>query len=133
MKLYQQITASSWLRTSDNVVVNQGGNADYVALQAWLAAGNVPDDQYVPAQITRWQAMQVMASTPSRVHASPATLLTDVQAIVTATGGLMQLAWVNQLYLYRNGPFLTPALMAAVGLNPADVDRLFVAAVSLPP
>lgn len=133
MKLYQQITATSWLRTSDNVVINAGGGTDYVALSAWMAAGNVPDDHYVPSQVTRYQAMQVMAMTPSKVHPPPATLFADVQAIVTATGGAMQLAWANQMYLYRNGPFLTPTLMAAVGLTSADVDRLFVAAVSLPP
>jgi hypothetical protein len=87
----------------------------------------------VPEQVTRWQAMQQMLATPSQVHPAPATLLSDVQAIVAATGGAMALAWANQQYLYRNGPFVTPALMAQVGLASADVDALFIAATALPP
>ena len=50
----------------------------------------------VPDKVTRWQAYSIMLATPSFVHSSPATLFSDVQAIVTATGGALQLAWQNQ-------------------------------------
>jgi hypothetical protein len=91
-----------------------------------------PAPPAVPPQVTRWQAMQQMLATPSKVNPAPATLLTDVQTIVAATGGAMALAWANQQYLYRNGPFLTPALMSQVGLASADVDAMFIAAALLP-
>jgi hypothetical protein len=86
----------------------------------------------VPAQVTRWQAMQIMAATPSAISPAPATLLDDVEGIVGATGGAMALAWVNQLYLYRNGPFV-PALMTHVGFSSDQVDAMFIAAEQLPP
>lgn len=131
---YSQTSMLSWVRESDQVVIYQSPNDEnYPALAAWLAAGNVLDNAIVPSQITRWQAWQIMLATPSFKNPSPATLFGDVQAIVTATGGTMQYAWANQQYLYRHGPFLTPALMAAVGVTSAQLDALFIAAQSLPP
>jgi hypothetical protein len=115
-------------------VVTEGPPAqqpDATWAQTWVVASVPPP--VVPAQISRWQAMQIMLATPSKVNAAPATLLSDVQAIVATTGGVMSLAWANQQFLYRHGPFLSPTLMAAVGLTDADVDALFIAAETLPP
>jgi hypothetical protein len=126
------------LRIDDGAVIPPDeDNGDYRAFLAWVAEGNEPDPApapppaAVPSQISRWQAWQIMLQTPSKIHPAPATLFSDVQAIVTATGGLMQLAWVNQQYLYRNGPFIGP-FKAQVGLSDEEIDALFIAAQSLP-
>jgi hypothetical protein len=90
-----------------------------------------PPAPVVPAQVTRWQAMQQMLATPSFVHASPATVFSDMQTLVTTTGGTMLLAWQNQQFVYRNGPFIA-GVMAPLGLTSAALDTLFIAAALLP-
>ena len=138
MANYRLTTGTSVIRAADQATIpNDPLNRDWQDYQAWLAHGNAPDPApaipvVVPDAISRWQAMQVMLATPSAVHPPPATLFGDVQAIVTATGGPMQLAWANQQMLFRHGPFLTPALMAAVGITDAQIDALFVAALAYP-
>jgi hypothetical protein len=99
----------------------------------WLYNGTVftPPVPSVPSQVTRWQAMQQMLVTPSAVHPTPATLFSDLQALVTATGGTMLLAWQNQQFVYRAGPFIA-GVMAPLGLTNAALDALFIAAETLP-
>ena len=53
----------------------------------------------VPQQVTRWQAWSQMMLTSSFINPPPATVFTDVQAIVQATGGPLLLAWQNQGYV----------------------------------
>ena len=138
MTTYALTNGSTIIQRSDGAnIPADPANADYQQYLAWVAAGNTPDPApvppvVVPAAISRWQAMQVMLATPSAVHPAPATLFSDVQAIVTQTGGTMQLAWQNQQQLFRNGLFLTPALMAEVGVTDAQLDALFVAALAYP-
>jgi hypothetical protein len=90
-----------------------------------------PPAPVVPSQVTRWQAMQQMLATPSFVHATPATVFSDLQAVVTATGGTMLLAWQNQQFVYRHGPFIV-GVMTPLGLTDAALDALFTAAAGLP-
>lgn len=85
----------------------------------------------VPQRITRWQAYSQMLATPSFINPSPATLFSDVQAIVTATGGVLQLAWENQGFMYRHGSFIL-RLATSLGLTSDILDKLFIAAASLP-
>jgi hypothetical protein len=126
------------VRESDGAFIPvDPGNADYQAYLIWLGAPNTPDAPpapaaVVPASVTRWQAMQQMLATPSLVHAAPATVFSDVQAAVTATGGSVLLAWQNQAYVYRNGPFVA-GIATPLGLTPAILDSLFIAAAQLPP
>ena len=126
------------MRVADGAMIPADlANHDYQDFLVWQAQGNTPDPVpppvvIVPSQISRWQAWQIMLATPSKLHPAPATLFQDVQAVVAAQGGVMALAWANQQYLYRNGPFIAP-FKTLVGLSDADIDALFIAAQSLPP
>jgi hypothetical protein len=132
------LNSNSVSRDADGAVIPSDPlNTDYQAYEAWTADGNTPTPApippvVVPASVTRWQAMQQMLATPSLVHAAPATVFSDVQAAVTATGGSVLLAWQNQAYVYRNGPFVA-GIATPLGLTPAILDSLFIAAALLPP
>jgi hypothetical protein len=130
---------------SDGMVFDQDNNdliqplADDPRYQAYLAwaENNTPDPAVpvlpaVPPQVTRWQAYSVMLATPSTVHPPPATLFSDVQAIAQATGGTVLLAWANQGYVYRHGPFVA-SIAAQLNLTDDRLDALFTAAAAIPP
>jgi hypothetical protein len=133
-----RLTDAGMIFDQDNNDLIQPFDADprYKAYLAW-AENNTPDPAVpvlpaVPPQVTRWQAYAVMLQTPSAIHPAPATLFSDVLAIVQATGGTMALAWANQGFVYRNGTFLH-AVAAQLNLSDATLDALFTAAAAIPP
>ncbi len=76
----------------------------------------------VPDSVALWQARAVLAA-----HG----LLEDASAAVTASGDpVLRVVWEYGNYISRNSPGLG-ALGAALGLNEAQIDALFVAAAGL--
>jgi hypothetical protein len=121
---------------SNDLIQPFGADPRYQAYLAW-AETNTPDPAVpvlpaVPPQVTRWQAYAVMLQTPSTIHPAPATLFSDVLAIVQAAGGTMALAWQNQGFVYRHGPFLQ-TVATQLNLSDARLDALFIAAAVIPP
>lgn len=103
-------------------------NEHYLAYQAWLDAGNVPDPApsaptSVPETVTRFQA---------RAALHLAGHLSAVEALMAneATPVLARLAWQDALTFERQSP--TVAGMAqALGLSDADIDLLFITAAQI--
>lgn len=95
----------------------------------WSFAAPPAPQPVVPQIVSRYQAMAALFETPSPAHAGQ-TLLDDVQAAVTAAGGLALLAWQNANIFERHGVFITQ-LAPQLGLSDAQVDALFVAAANV--
>lgn len=120
LNLVQWDGVSAWSPPAGMTAVLYAGQAIYQPAPA------------VPSQITRWQAYQTMLATPSQINAAPATVYTDMQTLVAATGGTMQLAWQTQQFVYRQGPFIS-FVAAQLHLSSALLDQMFIAAGGLPP
>jgi hypothetical protein len=125
-----------WVPPDGPLIAPNANDPAYQAYLVWHNAGNVADPvpvppATVPAQVTRWQAYQQMLVTASAIHPAPATLFTDIQTIAATTGGRLLLAWQNQEFVYRHGPFVTQ-LKPQLGLTDDGLDALFTAAALLP-
>ena len=83
----------------------------------------------VPSRVTNAQARYVLMQTPSPVN-SGKTLFDDVDAAVTAAGGLDRMAWEYSNNINRNSS-LVAAMSAALNLGSTQVDDLFIAAVQV--
>jgi hypothetical protein len=73
------------------------------------------------AKVSRFQAFAAL---------SAAGKLTDATAAVNAAGGLAKLAWDNAIEFRRDSPTIA-SLAAAVGLDDAALDALFIAAAEI--
>ena len=105
-------------------------NPDYLAYKAWLAAGGVPlppepARPHVPASVTMRQA---------RLALLGAGLLASVDAAIDGLPGpqkeAARIEWEYATEVQRLSG-LVPMMGAALGLDDAALDALFVAAVAL--
>jgi len=111
--------------------------------QAWVAAGNTPTPAPAPAavipqSVAMWQAkaaLQTTAFTPTsaQISAVPSlsgatNLLAAASALVTAENNEVLTAfWTGTATIQRVSPVLA-SIGAELGLTPAQIDALFVAA-----
>lgn len=126
---YQLTDRTAVIRTADrHEIPSDPGNRDWVAYQAWLAAGNVPDPYIVPpapipSPVSRMQAMVAM---------SRAGLLTSVQNWITTQDAETQLIWNTATDFSRSSTLLNNAA-TALNLTSAQVDQLFITAATIVP
>ena len=105
-------------------------NAEYIAYKAWIDAGGVPlppepTPPYVPAAVTMRQA---------RLALLGAGLLASVDAAIDSLPSpqkeAARIEWEYATEVQRSSG-LVPMMGAALGLDDAALDALFVAAVAL--
>lgn len=106
-------------------------NRDWEAYQAWLVKGGVPNPAPppppppVPQSVMMWQLQAVLERQG---------LATKVQAAVTAAAASNRMIlglWQSlAMPIARTSPTLL-ALVTAVGMTPAQVDALFIAAAAV--
>ena len=94
---------------------------DHVEITRTWAANPV----YVPDMITNAQARYVLMQTPSSVNQGK-TLFDDVNAAVTAGGGIDQMAWEYSNNINRNSS-LVASMAGSLGMTSAQIDALFIA------
>lgn len=129
MTNYQLTATTVIVRTADGAhIPNDPANRDWIAYQAWLAAGNTPDPYVapptpIPQSVSRMQAM---------VALSRAGLLAPVQSFVAAQDAETQLIWSSAPDFSRGSVLLARAA-AALGLTADQVDALFVTAAAINP
>lgn len=102
----------------------QFGSPDLVAMtDEEVGALTAPSAPSVPQSVTRFQALAAL-------HL--AGRLSAVQAIMAAaeTPVIAKLAWDNALSFERNSPTLA-SLAGMLGMTPADLDTLFIAAAQI--
>ena len=87
-----------------------------------------PTISEIPPVVPKWKLQIVMHEMPSRKGLP--TLLDDANAIVSAVGGVAQIAWQNATDIQRDSPTLA-ALAPGLGLSDAEIDAAFVAAESV--
>ena len=107
------------------------GNRDWVAYQAWLAAGGVPNPAppppppRVPQSVMMWQLQVVLAQEG---------LATKVHAAVTAAAAnnpMIEGIWQSlALPIRRSSPTLA-SLATASGITAAQLDSLYAAAAAV--
>lgn len=104
-----------------------GENADADVYREWVAAGNAPEQeplppQNVPASVSLWQAKAALQA---------AGLLDAANSAVASFGNPAVAAfWQNASVIDRASPTLA-ALAAALSLDSAHVDALFIAAAAI--
>jgi hypothetical protein len=103
-------------------------NTDYQQYLEWIAAGNTPDPYVppptpIPATVTRFQALAVLAA---------GGYLDTVRTYINTLdpNNVQRLAWENATDWERTSPTLN-ALAAMLGLTDTEVDDLFVAAAQV--
>ena len=117
---------------STNTVVSNGqgwsGLVTVPEVQEWLAAGNTPEPYVpppppIPATVTRFQALAVLAA---------GGYLDTVRTYINTLdqNNVQRLAWENAADWERSSPTLN-ALAQMLGLTNAQVDELFVAAAKV--
>jgi len=108
-----------------NEIHNTSSSQKYLE---WLAEGNTPDPYVppppsIPASVTRFQALAVLAA---------GGYLDTVRTYIATLdqNNVQRLAWENAADWERSSPTLN-ALAAMLGLSDAQVDELFVAAAKV--
>lgn len=132
--MYQLTDSTIIRRTSDGAFIPADrANTDYQQYLVWLAGGGVPlpaqpTTPVVPQQITRAQgkAALITMGVWGGVTAYVATIADPTER------ALAEVALNDTLTWQRSSPFLNTAA-AALGLTPAQIDALFVAAAAIEP
>jgi len=126
---YRLTSGTAVIRETDGAAIPADpANADYIAYQTWLAAGNTPDP-YVAPPATVPLAVNAMQA---KVALSRAGLLSSVQAWVNSQDAETQLIWASAQSFNRSSTLIGNAA-AALGLSSAQVDALFVSAAAINP
>lgn len=129
--MYRLTKDSCVVRVSDGAhIPEDAANSDYVAYLQWIADGNTPEPyveppQPVPATVTMRQA---------RLALLGAGLLASVGAAIDSLPSTQKEAarieWEYATEVQRSSG-LVPMMGAALGLDDAGLDALFVAAAAL--
>jgi hypothetical protein len=130
--MYQLTDGTIIRRMSDGAFIPADHtNTDYQQYLVWLAGGGVPlpaqpTTPVVPQQITRAQgkAALITMGVWGSVTAYVATITDPTER------ALAEVALNDTLTWKRSSPFLNTAA-AALGLTPAQIDALFVAAAAI--
>lgn len=77
----------------------------------------------VPAEVTNAQARYALMQTPSPLHAGK-SLFDDINAAITAAGGIDAMAWEYSNVVSRNSS-LVASIGAQAGLSAEQLDDLF--------
>ena len=83
----------------------------------------------IPQNVTNAQARYVLMQTPSPINQGK-TLFDDVDAAVTAGGGIDKMAWEYSNNISRNST-LVASMAGALGMTSTQVDALFIAAAQV--
>lgn len=83
----------------------------------------------VPKSVTNAQARYVLMQNPSPVNQGK-TLFDDIDAAVTAGGGVDQMAWEYSNNINRNSSLVT-SMASALNLTSDQIDQLFIAAAAV--
>ena len=92
----------------------------------------LPEDAPAMPQesIETWRARAKVSRFQAFAALDNAGLLTSATNLVNAQGGVAKLAWDNAIEFRRNSPTIN-GLAAALGLDAAALDALFIAAVGI--
>ena len=127
--MYQLTHSRHVARLEDQKMIQlDAPSAELDEYLAWVASGNtplqpVPNAPVVPKSVTRFQA---------RAALYQAGLLTAVEGKMgePATAKIAQIAWEDADIFLRDSPTVA-GMAAALGLDEATVDGLFIAAAKI--
>jgi hypothetical protein len=118
--MYQLTQTSGVKRLSDGAFIPaDNGNRDWIAYQAWLAAGNVPS----PAPAVQPAPIVVSAASLRRALAAKGWLI-PVRAAVAGADVLTQELWTAANEIAFDDPMVA-GVAAAIGKTPDDVLAVF--------
>jgi hypothetical protein len=127
--MYKLIINDMIVRIADNAgIPADPANTDYQQYLQWLSEGNTPEPYVpppppIPATVTRFQALAVLAA---------GGYLDAVRTYIATLdqNNVQRLAWENATDWERSSPTLN-ALATMLGLTDAQVDELFIAAAQV--
>lgn len=96
-------------------------------VEEWLSEGNEVAPYDNSNELEDWRKIASVPSLQAKAALYQAGLLEDAEALVTAEGGLMALAWNSANTWERKQPFINQ-LADALSLSAEEVDDLFVKA-----
>jgi hypothetical protein len=118
--MYQLALTSGVKRLSDGAFIPaDNGNRDWIAYQAWLAAGNAPE----PAPVAPPAPIIVSAASLRRALDAKGWLA-SVRAAVAGADDLIQELWTAASVFPIDDPMVA-AVAAAIGKTPDDVLAVF--------
>ena len=108
---------------------------DWAVGEAARLGDDLPLEQLPPAPtpeetLAAWRATAKVSRFQAFAALSAAGKLTAATTAVNAAGGLAKLAWDNAIEFRRDSPTIA-SLAAAVGLDDAALDALFIAAAEI--
>lgn len=87
-----------------------------------------PVSVVVPDQVEAWRIKAILVSMPGRIGGG--TLLEDANVVASKAGGVAAIAWNGAPFFTRASPTIA-ALAPTLGLEPADLDRIFIEAAQV--